>query len=350
MEAVQTQPYFQDNRFKVCDFCGNEYQQDLDFVHECPDGEIPPYLNRIHVQVGGVQSQSEVEYEYNKTSNCGKTVLQFYGVKTYKDYFKIVNCNKLWCPCCGGKNGSIHQSRLMKVLKIVEKMGGVDNIMIRQVILTVPEDIRDFFRSKKKLNALVAASNRWFHKFYPGAVALVNVHIFGDSRKSVFNPHINIQVIEKFENQKGVESANRLQEFKKTWLNQLKHMIEKEIQVINAYYTFRLGSKVLHSLKYMTKPPSIFHYENLTDADREFYFLELKGFRYFRLFGKIEKGIKDGCIKEEIEDLEGEVQERLIFVRILSRMEFRLSFREGFDIDLVYNGFYRTRERDVKLH
>lgn len=282
--------------------------------------------------------------DLNRFRACGKTAALM-STADFEDFIHRVNCWKHWCPRCGGKNGIIHKARKQAVHRRVD----LEMVNIRQAIFTVPDRYREKFHSKKGLNQLVQAAKRIKEKYYgkeKGAIAYI--HVYGDKDLSVWNPHINIHVIEDL-SVKLKESPERLAAICESWRRALIGMGCVGCEVVDFNYSFKVSKiKKLHAVKYMSRPTWNGETLDLVDeVDRLVLVLGLKGFQYIRFWGELSnRRYREGAvheIREAKKDFENLIGKRLFFRTIVS-CNIEEMLKQG-HIEEVGAGFYRILKR-----
>ena len=292
----------------------------------------------------------DFKYSENIVNLCQKSVIWFKGQDTENHYVKKIDCRKPWCPVCGGKGGKIHNARLHAIMSRVN----VEKYNLRQIVLTVPEPLREILKNKENLSLLEKYGNEVIAKHFGEPVfdklghvkrykikkgIMSYLHLFGEE-VGVFKPHLNYHVFEgKKETLKLTKEKMDL--IKKDWLTKLKHF-SRQINKVDIHYSFRdSAKKVMHSIKYMSRPWSVEDYNAIEDERlKKLLVVDLCGFQYVRFLGSMSNcKFKDEMELSEIKaDFESKVHEKLIplffapfdFVSWKSRLE---------EID---DGFYRV--------
>lgn len=148
---------------------------------------------------------------------------------------KDLVCGKEWCDVCG-EDGSIAHSRrwtrwLYKVLQFTT-MG--------YFVFTIPEDIRDRYRTKKSLNWLGKQIQELL-KSYGYRRGLRRWHWFGD-KSSKWHPHLNVLVDGAY------ISHDKLDRIKRDYAA----ILGVDIADVNYHYRKTPG-RIIHTLKYVTR-------------------------------------------------------------------------------------------------
>lgn len=292
----------------------------------------------------------DFKYSENIVNQCQKSVIWFKGQDTENHYVKKIDCRKPWCPVCGGKGGKIHNARLHAIMSRVN----VEKYNLRQIVLTVPEQIREILKSKENLSLLEKYGNEVMAKHFGEPVfdklghvkrykikkgIMSYLHLFGEE-VGVFKPHLNYHVFEgKKETLKLTKEKMDL--IKKDWLTKLKHF-SREINKVDIHYSFRdSAKKVMHSIKYMSRPWSVEDYNAIEDERlKKLLVVDLCGFQYVRFLGSMANcKFKDEMELSEIkQEYESKVHEKLIplFVASFDFMSW------GSRLEEIDDGFYRV--------
>lgn len=284
----------------------------------------PPYLDY------NAQTHGDFRYTENLVNVCGKNAVWFVGESSGSRYVKQVHCRKQWCPVCGGKGGVVHKSRIKSVISRVD----VEKYNVRQFIFTIPENIRDKYKSREGLNQLFSMARSVVEKYFGepyfdrrGHVkgykmelpCISYMHIFGDQDEygntGIYKPHVNIHIFEdkskKLKLDQALVDAMRI-----LWGKKLaRHNEGIDPEHVDIHYSFSIGAaKVMHRIKYMLRPWDRNHYYATTEDVKELLVKELLGFQYFRYWGALANcKYKDEMdMPEIIQQAESLVDERLI--------------------------------------
>lgn len=264
-------------------------------IYELNSREATPYLEHNALTRGDLLD--DLEYKINVVSQCQKSVVWFQGESSGMNYVRKIECRKMWCPDCGGKGGFIHKNRLHSILNRFD----VDKYNIRQLVLTVPESLREYLQNRNNLNNLIKAGKQLTEKFFGSPVfdkkghvkkyklekgCIFYLHMFGDEDRGVFKPHLNIHILEE-KSEKLKLSESIIETMKKYWLKKIK-AIDESIQEVNIHYKFRITKPhKLHALKYMSRPWGVEDFEKCTDELKKFLVIEMSGFQYLRFWGAL---------------------------------------------------------------
>jgi hypothetical protein len=199
------------------------------------DLESSPYLEYNAQTIGddeNVNKLAALRFEENLSNLCGRSVVWFLGEKSESNYHKQIDCRKLWCPVCGGKNGKNHKRRLHSVMERVD----FNQYNLRQLVFTVPECLRltlqdriilsSAIKSVKNVVSHVFGSPQFDKKGHVKSYKLEKgvvfyFHAFGDESPGVYKPHFNIHIFEEKKIKLKLESSE-LEFIKRLWLKNCK--------------------------------------------------------------------------------------------------------------------------------
>lgn len=176
----------------------------------------------------------------------------------------------------------------------------------RQFVFTIPEEIRETFKSKRMLSRLMTAVKKLINKQIwkysdgseyinglAGKVFLETLHVFGEKGGYDFNPHINVLLVEQRENNLFLEKEYLIK-MKRYWLQVLAGYGYRG-KVVDINYRFRFKKEqMVHGLIYMQKPlgaddGALTMSEMIRDEQYElikFYTEELSGIHQRRIVNK----------------------------------------------------------------
>lgn len=296
-----------------------------------------PYLDS-YACTGGVgeftvdePSKIETEYkaEINRSRACGFSAVVL-STADFDDYLHALDCRKHWCPQCGGKNGKIHRSRKKAIRNRID----LDQRNLRYLVLTVPEEYRCKFKSRKGLNQLFRAARILVKRFFSSQRgACATIHLYGDSDIGKFNPHINILIPED-KSVKLLIDPDMLERIKLSWMRSLIGMGCLCCDVVDVYYSFRTRLEHKgHCIKYVVRPAwTAATLEKVEEPEKWFLVLDLKGFHYIRFWGELANcKYAEGrvmTIKEAKADAEAVVGKPMYFRGIVNA-NIPLMLREG---------------------
>lgn len=344
------------------------------------DQGIFPYLD-IYAQRGGALPLGEYESELNedfdyeewkKTASqeerkrkiseelsrsvyCGYTAAVFEN--EYQEvYYHNLDCRKHWCPICGGKEGTIHKNRKHAIFDRVD----VRKFNLRQLVFTIPQEHREYFKSRYALNQALCSAKNLCKKYFGKESAMIGtLHLFGDSTTEnpdndlTYHPHVNVQIIEAKNVRLKLESET-LDKIRESWRRSLIGMGLTGIKVVNFDYEFKIKLKSkFHAMKYFCRPTwGAKQIEKTEDEElKELLVLGLKGFQYIRFWGALsnckyeESGMMTKREKAEIEKVIGE---RLYLRRIETGVNFEKMIQNGI-LEEIRPNFYRLKSRKSSL-
>lgn len=308
-----------------------------------------------------VEQRRIVDDEFHKKDTCGKTAMMMIGETSKSAYYKQIHCFRAWCPECGGKDGRIAKKRSQAVRDRIN----LENYGIRQLVLTVPEDqreryktvegLRNLFRMGQQVGAkhfgepekTVRRKNGKVKEYRFGNVLAVGyLHLFGDN-DGVFHPHINIHI---FDDKKDLHiSREKIEEIRKSWRNALKSSGCRGLDKVNVYYSYvKKGSPLRmknHRIKYMGRPTGGQYIENIEDFElKKLVVVQMKGFLYIRFWGgmancKKEYREMEGISREDIEEMESVVGEKLTLVGVM--LFDSESWRNSGKVEEIAPGLFR---------
>ena len=185
-------------------------------------------------------------------------------------FAKELLCGKEWCPTCGKDDSSIHLRRFARWLPKLSQCRSIGYL-----VLTIPEQLRERYRTKKSLSLLAKRATsgdksrkiEGLLKSLGFTQGLARWHFFGE-QPGKYNPHLNIIL------KAGRISPEKLAAIKLGWAAILG--VDKAV----ADYSFtRKQGKMVHILKYVTR--STFHEEAWDESLAS----ELWNFRNMRSWG-----------------------------------------------------------------
>lgn len=152
-------------------------------------------------------------------------------------YARELLCGRDWCPTCGKENSKAHQRRKASWFPRV-----VQWTSWAYVVLTIPPEVRDEYRTQEALGKLGIAAKRMMqrHGFERG---LRRWHWFGD-RSKVYHPHLNILAVG------GWLTKEKLEGLKASWGRILKvdpDRVNLRVRICDT------PGKILHRVKYITR-------------------------------------------------------------------------------------------------
>ena len=209
-------------------------------------------------------------------------------------YAKQIFCGRQYCPRCGEKESVIHQRRYSR---------SWDRLMwapaLGEVVLTVPEELRDNFKSMDMLGKLHRLGWTCVKETLGRELdidgGMTTVHLFGD-KSDKFHPHVNITF--PLSNLLKV-SKETLEALRDKWYDMLEELTGKEISLTedgrerkNAHYGFKVtDAQKAQWLKYVLRSTvGAERFLRLDDDLKEFVVTSLVGFHNIRWYGKLSNG------------------------------------------------------------
>jgi len=224
-------------------------------------------------------------------------------------FAKQIFCGRQYCPRCGEEDSVIHQQRYSR---------SWDRLMwapaFGRVVLTVPEELRDDFKSADMLGKLhrfgwecvkevwgrdVILEDGEIEKGMAVDGSMTTVHLFGDEdekgdRFDKFHPHVNVTF--PLYSEKLMVSVERLKVLRDKWYGMLEELTGKKISLTedgrerkNAWYGYRnTDAQKAHWLKYALRATvGAERFLQLGDDMKEFVVTSLVGFHNVRWYGKL---------------------------------------------------------------
>jgi hypothetical protein len=311
------------------------------FVHESDDGEISalPYLDTLICTVeGGLESISESK-TLRSIDMCGGSARYGSGFDSGKFYYLTNRCKLVYCPECSQEGGIIESVRLGRVYDRVD----IENVNIRALFLTVPDEHREKVYNRSGINSLIKSSVKIAKdEFGKDSKIMVVPHLVGDKNEGPA-PHINLLIFED----KAVKlkiTLEQLDRIRDKWRQAVQGLVRVKIDVINIYYEFKIRlSQKKHLIRYIVRANFKYDEETLMMiSSKEFY-----KFQWIRFRGGLkkhgEKDITDDDIKPG--EIESQSQEKIKWLGIVSMKELYLRFGE-IDVERVPGRFELFRETD----
>lgn len=340
-----------------------------------------------------------VENELRKVAGCSKTALGMVGVNTGSAYWKFIHCYRWMCAKCGSKNGRIHKKRFSRIIpRLLQQIEETTNaegpvkfgdgvLDLRQFVFTVPEVLRVYFQSRAGISALCRMAERIIKKMFPGRASLRYFHGFGNKKRGVFHPHVNIHSFEVHK-QKLELTRDELKELNMRYRAALQAYVyqvhgvrvpDAVLAPIKVFYSFVEGDRIyerkrwnkekgcfvvsevegykllIHRIEYMSRPcPGYADFDSIKNDEKllKLFVLDMKGFHYITNCGSWK--LKDCDRQEEMKEAETLAGEPLRVaydnqghVRYISRGEFDIMYRVG-DYEELSDGFYRIKKIEKK--
>lgn len=279
--------------------------------------------------------EKKVADEINKADYCGKTYAKFTDVATEtKKAYKQLRCFKWWCPTCGGYNGELHKHKNLSVLKRIN----VEDYFIRQFVFTVPDSLRDKFKSKEMINSLLSLVQRLIEREFGDYIGdkrngkgrlkerqyqlnkpvVAYLHLDGEGMK--FNPHVNVHIFEEH-GQSYKLPKEKLRRIAKSYRKALRQKLRETIEQVNCHYSYKVGSEnVRKAIHYMSKPTDMEMIYHIDFDLQKLLCIDLKKMRFIRFWGEASNSkFKNNKKPSRVLEIKGEAYK---FVEILSQAEF----------------------------
>ncbi len=153
------------------------------------------------------------------------------------EYARELLCGRDWCPTCGQDDSKVHQRRKADWFPRV-----VQAESWAYIVLTIPPEVRDRYRTQEALGKLGTAAKRMMqrHGFERG---LRRWHFFGD-RSKVYNPHLNLLT------PSGWLTKDQIEGLKDSWANILqidRSRVNLKVRICDT------PRKILHRVRYITR-------------------------------------------------------------------------------------------------
>lgn len=332
--------------------------------------------------------------EFRKASGCMKTALKFERVKDGVTFYNFIKCWRWVCSECGKKHGRIHRKRVSRIISRVARvfkehcMEGYEGedidvskgvLDLRQLVFTVPMEVREYFMTRKDMQAYLRLCERVVKKEFPNKHIIRYFHAFGEKSGGLYNPHANFHIFEYLKTALKL-SPEKLKSIKARYVSALsayilqvhkKKVSEKVWEKIDIHYQFLEGDKVyrrkdynaelgryepvevegikliMHRIEYMSRPwPGYAVIDKIKNNEYllRLFVVEMKGFCYITNCGAWK--IQDGNRKEERQEMEEKAEGRLRICRdneghilYISREEFNLLYKDN-DYKELSDGFY----------
>jgi len=144
-----------------------------------------------------------------------------------KQYIKVIFCGKDWCQNCREITHNRRIARWLAKALTMESFG--------YFVFTIPLEMREFYKDKKKLSELRTYLRRRLKQIYPDIKALCRWHWFGDDPYK-YHPHLNVMV-DSFQEL----SREELERIKQDYKNALERFtgikLDKKVDIHYQYYS-----------------------------------------------------------------------------------------------------------------
>jgi hypothetical protein len=178
------------------------------------------------------------------------------------------------------------------------------------------------------------------YKMEKGVISYL--HLFGEE-PGIFKPHLNYHI---FEDRTKKLKIDYLESIRKYWLKKLQYF-DESLTAVDVHYSFRTTSrKVMHSIKYMSRPWSAADLAAIDDEKlKKLLILDLSGFHYMRFIGAMaNKKYKDEMDLSEIQkECESKVGEKLT-MKFVGPFDFDAWMAAG-RLEEIDDGLYRVKKK-----
>jgi len=333
------------------------------------------YLERLtqtRISILDEAPEFDLKSEISASKICSTAYNSLFAPLSGDLYHTLLHCMKFWCPFCGGRNKKIHNRRKKLMLRKLNRgrvpknraefRAVANEWLLRQFVLTVPEDDRFRFASREDINKLSGVARRTIKEFYPGQRVVAYIHTVGDDNPRKFNPHINVQIF--YRKRDGVrlkETPEKLNAIKDRWARGLRRLGCSDVRGpgediagkrVDVQYSFATKPrKVLFKIRYMTRPlgPEEFgawHWDDNGKELMDLHVRQLKGFQFIRNWDRWA-----GCNYYDTEDAVKETEsiagEPLRFIGYTSPFTIKALFDAG-KLAKIGKDLYRQRAEPVR--
>jgi hypothetical protein len=268
------------------------------FVPESESDNIgrSPYLDVVTSDREGVSS----ERRFTSVEMCHGSARV--GIeRNTSGYVYMPNCCKLiYCPDCSRESGPIEKLRLSRVFDRID----VEKCNIRGFVLTIPLNVRGFFKSRDGLNSLYKMVTKiMYKKFGKGVRMSINPHLVGD-KSDIYAPHMCVMIFEDLET-KLLLSESELKEINAMWKQALEGFCRIKIPVVNVHYEFKITvPSKLHLIRYNVRANFNYDEEMLMWISSKDFF----NFSWLRFYGSLKKKGENDLTDNQVNKKELEKQ------------------------------------------
>ncbi|MBI1930685.1 hypothetical protein HYR99_41365 [Candidatus Poribacteria bacterium] len=208
-------------------------------------------------------------------------------------FARPIRCHRIFCPTCGEKDSESHRRRYGRAWDRL-----VPFQTLGYVVLTIPSEWRDRFRSQAELRSLHQLAWECVERVFGAKGGMTALHFFGD-KSAKYHPHANV-LFPVFG--KAFVSVEQLIELRQVWREILEAHLGVDIpeEQENAYYSYaRATAQRVHKIKYVTRssvPASLFM--ELDEEDKRL-IAGLFRFHNQRWWGRL----SNRCYAEYLEEL-----------------------------------------------
>jgi hypothetical protein len=237
---------------------------------------------------------------------CSKSVR--IGSTSKNRYYKLITCGKEWCKDCGSIHSESHDRRIERLeerfINYLQTVGSINYLVI-----TIPFELRELFRSKKVLNDFRTYCRRKLKNDGKKA-GLTRYHWAGEDGNT-WKPHINILT----------EGGYIMRSELEIWRNDLSQWFKdyfelnyKPISNIYSGYT-ESENKLKHWLSYVLRATQTIYNEKNIET--------ITGFRNTAPFGKLPEKTKVDEQSMELDLVTGE-KEPIIWAMVWNTHKNRM--------------------------
>jgi hypothetical protein len=220
---------------------------------------------------------------------CSKSVR--IGSTTKNRYYKLITCGKEWCKDCGSLHSESHDRRVDRLeerfINYLQDVG-----TIQYLVITVPFELRELFRSKKVLNDFRTYCRRKLKNDGKKA-GLTRYHWAGEDGNT-WKPHLNILT------EGGFIMRSELEIWRNDLSQWFKDYFKLSYKPISNIYTGYTDSenKLKHWVSYVLRATqTIYNEKNITT---------ITGYRNTAPFGKLPEKTTIAGQSMEIDPITGE--------------------------------------------
>ena len=255
------------------------------------DEEVSPYLDKYMPENEGFvhgNGSTDVFELLGRSEYCGETLVKLWNEQFNRYGYLPIDCKKWWCPVCGGKKGKIHKKRILGILEKVN----FEKTFFRQFVFTLPESVRDQFKTRDGLNSLIKMCVKIVKKYFPRKKFIMYLHINGDQDPRKFHPHVNVHVFENLDRGVWKISLEMLDDIKTKYLIDVREFLKDyTLEKVDVHYEYRVGKvKMAHSIRYMSRPYAAAIVESKDEVFKELVVVGLQSFKPIRYYG-FKKGV-----------------------------------------------------------
>lgn len=208
--------------------------------------------------------------EPDKIYRCTRKMI--WGETQKNNYYKLLVCGKEWCKDCGKMHSITHDRKIQAVFPKFKRLIENENQAIGYLIVTIPKELRNFFRNPKALNDFRTYWRRKLKRFGANC-GLIRYHWAGDDGYH-WHPHLNILFPSDWIE---LETLRQWRADLSKWFSDYCQT-EKQLKA-NLYYSFTYEvGKLNHWVSYVTRPTQI-KYNPWNEKT-------IKGYRNTAPFGK----------------------------------------------------------------